>query len=93
MNISPNCDCFPANDMSIVPDIGITASFDPVAIDIASADLVNEAPMIDTSILGEKDHAHEHDKFKCIHGNVDWKSGLDYAEQLDMGTVKYELIK
>lgn len=93
MNVSPDCDCFPANDMPIVPDIGIVASFDPVAIDQASADLVNAAPVIETSVLGEKDIQHEHDKFKCIHSNVDWKSGLDYAEQLELGTKKYELIK
>lgn len=93
MNVSPDCDCFPANDMPIVPDIGITASFDPVAIDMASADLVNDAPVIGTSILGEKDHEHNQDKFKCIHANVDWESGLDYAEELKVGTKKYELIR
>jgi uncharacterized Fe-S center protein len=92
MNVSPDCDCFPANDMPIVPDIGIVASFDPVAIDKASADLVNEAPVIKNSVLGEKD-LHEHDKFKCIHANVDWESGLDYAENLKMGTKTYELIE
>lgn len=93
MNVSPNCDCFPANDIAIVPDIGIVASSDPVAIDMASADLVNAAPIINTSLLGEKKKTHEHDKFKCMHGNVDWESGLDYAEELNMGTKKYELIK
>jgi uncharacterized Fe-S center protein len=92
MNVSPDCDCFPANDMPIVPDIGITASTDPVAIDQASADLVNEAPVIETSILGEKKNNNK-DKFKCIHSNVDWEAGLSYAEELNMGTREYELIK
>ena len=40
----PACDCYPNNDAPIVPDIGILASLDPVAIDAASVDLVN-APM------------------------------------------------
>ncbi len=92
MNVSPNCDCWGSNDMAIVPDIGITASSDPVAIDMASADLVNAAPVIENSILGEKEHKHK-DKFQCIHGNVDWKSGLVYAEELKLGTMDYELIK
>ena len=91
-NVSPNCDCFPANDMPIVPDIGITASFDPVAIDMASADLVNKAPIIENSLLGEISKNIIDDKFKCIHGNVDWESGLTYAEELKLGTKKYELI-
>jgi hypothetical protein len=93
MNISPNCDCWGANDLSIVPDLGIMASFDPVALDIASADLVNNAPVIKGSILDEKEHNHEHDKFKCIHGNVDWESGINYAEKLKLGNKEYEIIK
>ncbi|MGL4368126.1 MAG: DUF362 domain-containing protein, partial [Spirochaetota bacterium] len=32
MDVSPNCDCWPSNDAPIVPDIGIAASFDPVAL-------------------------------------------------------------
>jgi uncharacterized Fe-S center protein len=93
MNISPNCDCWGANDMAITPDIGITASFDPVAIDMASVDLVNNAPAINSSVLGEKNKKDEHDKFNCIHSDTDWKSGLEYAEKLNLGTTNYELIK
>jgi uncharacterized Fe-S center protein len=93
MNISPNCDCFPANDMPFVPDIGILVSSDPVAIDMASVDLVNDAPIISTSVLGEQNHTEENDKFKCIHHDVDWEAGLEYAEQLKLGITKYELIK
>jgi uncharacterized Fe-S center protein len=91
MNVSPNCDCWNMNDAAIVPDIGITASFDPVAIDQASADLVNEAPINTNSVLGEKKHGN--DKFKCIHSNVDWESGIKYAEELELGTKDYCLIK
>ena len=40
MDISPNCDCHPENDTPIVNDIGMFASFDPVAIDQACADAV-----------------------------------------------------
>lgn len=51
MNVSPNCDCWPANDMAIVPDIGIAASFDPVALDQACVDMINNAKYIDGSAL------------------------------------------
>ena len=93
-NVSPNCDCWGSNDAPIVPDIGILASSDPVAIDQASVDLVNEAYALSNTVLEEASHdVDEKDKFKCIHKNVDWKSGLIYAEELELGTFDYELIK
>ncbi|MDR2936467.1 MAG: DUF362 domain-containing protein, partial [Rikenellaceae bacterium] len=46
MNVSPNCDCFDCNDIPIVPDLGMAASFDPVALDQACADLVTAAPAV-----------------------------------------------
>ena len=92
MNVSPQCDCWSNNDLAIVPDIGILASTDPVAIDMASADLINKAEVIKGSVLDGKEHNHD-DKFKCIHGNVDWEAGLNYAEELKMGEKNYELIK
>lgn len=46
MNVSPECDCWGHNDIAIVPDLGMLASFDPVALDQACADLVNSAPAI-----------------------------------------------
>lgn len=91
MNVSPNCDCWNSNDLPIVPDIGILASLDPVAIDKASADLVNKAEVIKGSVLDQIDN--NGDKFECIHGNIDYMSGLLYAEELKLGTINYELIE
>lgn len=34
-DVSPNCDCHGENDAPILPDIGMLASFDPVALDHA----------------------------------------------------------
>lgn len=93
MNVSPNCDCWDSNDMAIVPDIGIAASFDPVALDMACVDLVNKAPMIGGSILADK-HFHEgDDKFSHIHSNTNWKSGLDHAVEIGYGSEDYELVR
>ena len=91
MNVSPNCDCWNSNDLPIVPDIGILASLDPVAIDKASADLVNKAEVIKGSVLDQTNN--NGDKFECIHGNIDYMSGLLYAEELKLGTINYELIE
>ena len=46
MNVSPECDCWNHNDAAIVPDLGIAASFDPVALDKACADIVINAPIL-----------------------------------------------
>lgn len=98
MNVSPNCDCWDSNDVPIVPDLGIMASFDPVALDRASIDMVNAAPITRGSLLDEKvcdchEHNHEQDdKIKHIHPNTDWRVGLSYGEEIGLGTQEYELI-
>lgn len=98
MNVSPNCDCWSSNDMAIVPDIGIAASFDPIALDMACVDMVNKAPVIKGSVLDEKVcHCHEHedssfDKFSHIHPDTDWKAGLKHGEEIGLGHMDYELI-
>lgn len=55
MNVSPECDCWSHNDAAIVPDLGMAASFDPVALDQACADIVNAAcPLHTDNMLMEK---------------------------------------
>lgn len=95
MNVSPECDCWNHNDAPIVPDLGIAASFDPVALDQACADLVIQAPMLGNNRLA--DHHSHHltegtDKFKLIHPDTNWQSGLEHAEKLGIGTRQYTLI-
>lgn len=96
MNVSPDCDCWDSNDYPLVPDIGMAASFDPVALDKACADLVMSAPALQGSIIGE---AHKHDdlagqdKFKLAHPNTHWQAGLEHAEKIGLGSQNYELIK
>lgn len=103
MNVSPECDCWAHNDAAIVPDLGMMASFDPVALDQACADLVTAAPVLPTTnTLRDKDtdcechHHHTHegeDKFRLLHPNTNWQAGLRYAEEIGIGTREYELIK
>ncbi|MDR1764203.1 MAG: DUF362 domain-containing protein [Dysgonamonadaceae bacterium] len=95
MDVSPNCDCWNCNDAAVVPNIGIAASFDPVALDQACADLVTKAAANINTILDVHEHGQlqNTDKFALIHPNTDWKAGLDYAEEIGLGTTKYELIK
>ncbi len=91
IDISPNCDCHGENDAAIVPNIGIFASFDPVAIDQACADAVNRMPVNPGTMLSEAEHVHK-DHFYDIHPDTDWKQGLGYAESIGLGTREYNLI-
>ena len=90
-DISPQCDCYGHADQSIVPDIGILASTDPVAIDQASADLVNSQYGNMNSVL-KKNQGPFQDKFRGMYPSVDWEVQLDYAEQLRIGKRSYKLI-
>ena len=89
--VSPCCDCHGENDAAVVPDIGMFASFDPVALDKACIDAVNEAPVIASSVLGQCDHGH-HDHFTSIHPTTDWRSQIKHAEAIGLGSSEYELI-
>lgn len=96
VDVSPNCDCHDENDLAIVPNIGMFASFDPVALDCACADAVNRAPIIKGSALDEAfaDHCdHHHDHFKMNHPQTNWKSCVEHAQKLKIGSMDYELIE
>ena len=94
-DVSPNCDCHSENDAPIVPDIGMLASFDPVALDKACADLVNKQVAIENSHLGEqiKRHVEEKDHFHINHPDTNWESQIEHGEKIGLGTANYELIK
>lgn len=94
MNVSPDCDCFDSNDQALVPDIGIAASFDPVALDKACVDLVNKAPAIhDSRMYDKKPFMQGEDKFIHIHPDVHWKDCLKHAEEIKLGSIDYQLIE
>lgn len=90
MHVGPDCDCFSWNDAAIVPDLGILASKDPVAIDQASVDLINRAPGIPLSKLG--DDLHVPDKIHKVTG-VQWDRIFTYGEEIGLGTRAYRLVK
>ena len=92
IDVSPNCDCRAENDAAIVPNVGMFASFDPVALDMACVDAVNTQPILRGSAADIGD-CHDQDHFHCIHPDTDWMSCLEHAEKLGLGTREYELIK
>ena len=95
IDVSPNCDCWDVNDYPVVADIGIAASFDPVALDQASADMVKAAPALQGSrICKDYDHGdlRDNDKFKLTHPDTFWQAGIEHAEKIGLGNISYNLI-
>ena len=97
MDVSPNCDCHGENDAPILPNIGMLASFDPVALHQACADLCLAAEPIRNSQLGDnlarEDLEHHHDHFLDNNPNIRWKETLEHGEKIGLGTRDYELIR
>ena len=94
-DVSPNCDCHSENDAAIIPNVGMLASFDPVALDQACADLCNHQPILANSNLGEnrrKAPELQGDHFYLNHPDTDWQVCLDHAQKLGLGSRAYELI-
>lgn len=79
-NLSVDCDCDSNPEAPCMADIGITASIDPVAVDKASLDMIYNSS--DTG----RDHFVE--RVESRHGI----RTVEHAEELGIGTTKYELI-
>ncbi len=93
VDVSPECDCDSCNDIPVIPDVGMFASFDPVALDMACVDAANAQPVNAESCAHGKKDEEKHDVFKMVHPDTDWEAGLIHAEKLGIGTRKYELIR
>jgi len=79
INITPDCDCYGFSNPPVINDIGILASFDPVAIDQASVNIVKET-------AGK-------DILQTIWPKADYNHMLEYSEKLEIGTRKYKIVK
>ena len=89
-DVSPNCDCCPGNDAAIIPDVGMLAGTDPVAIDAACGDLCRQAPRIAGTKLDGV--AKRHDPFDGMHG-THWRWAIEHGERIGLGSADYELVK
>ena len=96
IDVSPYCDCHGENDAAIVPNVGMFASFDPVALDMACAEAVNAQPVLSNSMLGdcseEERACHNHDHFHSIFPETCWEAAISHGEKIGIGNSKYKLI-
>jgi uncharacterized Fe-S center protein len=79
LRISQECDCWSYKNPRIGPDVGIFASLDPVSIDKASFDLVNQASGTDI--------------FKKAHPKEDGMKQLRHAQAIGLGSMEYDLVR
>ena len=97
MDVSPFCDCHAENDIPIIPDVGMFASFDAVALDQACADACLRQPVMPGSRLDQYLHTEgcedHHDHFCNNFPETNWRSCLEHAEKIGLGTRNYELIE
>jgi uncharacterized Fe-S center protein len=90
--VSPNCDCYWHNDAPIISDVGVVASKDPVAIDQASLDLMNQQPGLPGTAL-KANMAPGEDKVRGVYPYSQHEIQLDYGQRMGLGFREYNLIK
>lgn len=97
VDVSPNCDCHGENDAPILPNLGMFASFDPLALDQACVDACLAAKPLPNSQLSDNmskpDFVDHHDHFRNSTPESEWRTCLDHAEKIGLGNREYELIK
>ncbi|MBR1368923.1 4Fe-4S ferredoxin [Methanocalculus chunghsingensis] len=92
LRITPDCDCAPFSDRPIVPDIGILASTDPVAIDAASLDLVDGQQGFTGTRLAAH-HRPGEDKFSGVWPEIPIRTQIRHGERIGLGRSEYDLIR
>ena len=91
-DISPNCDCHAENDVPIVPDVGMFASADPVALDLACAEAVNRQPVMPNCAITDLQLEHDCDRFHAAHDNTHWQDMIEHGKKLGLGSDEYEIV-
>lgn len=97
LDLTPGCDCQGFSDMPIVPNLGVFASFDPVAIDKACLDMATGAIGISGSTAAEKGvlNAGER-KFEACSSRapgVSEEIQLVTGEIIGLGSRRYDLVE
>ena len=93
MNITMVCDCCGFSMASLVPDIGILASRDIVAVERASLDLINKSRQLNPNGLveGKKLRPGKH-LFQKIHGKDPYVMS-DIMAGMGLGQKNYSLVE
>lgn len=90
--VQPECDCMPMADTPLVQDQGVLVSFDPVAVDQASIDMINSAKPLPDSKAADKMIKKGDNILKAVTGK-DAQIHIDAAYKIGMGKKEYHLIE
>ena len=96
LDVSPYCDCHAENDLPIVPDVGMFASFDPVALDLACAEAVNAQPVVPGSKLDrsrQKPGRETLDNLTAPFPYTTWRTQITHGKKIGLGEDSYELVR
>lgn len=95
-DVSPTCDCHSGNDVPVIPDVGMFASLDPLALDQACADAcLKEEACRNTQLTDEmakEGFCDHHDHFENMNPNAEYKSALAHGKKIGLGNTEYELV-
>ncbi len=78
--------------MPIVPDVGMFASADPVALDLACAEAVNRQPVMPNCAITDLQLEHDCDRFHAAHDNTHWQDMIEHGKKLGLGSDEYEIV-
>jgi uncharacterized Fe-S center protein len=87
--LSRDCDCINGAEAPAVKDIGILASLDPVALEKASVDMIYKAAADTSDAVNAEAAKHLVTRIEAMRGNHQ----IRHAARLQLGRLKYELIK
>ncbi|MGQ9663237.1 MAG: DUF362 domain-containing protein [Kiritimatiellia bacterium] len=78
VRITKNCDCLGKKEPTL-PDTGVLGSFDPVAVDAATIDILREQ--------------HGRDVFRDFWPQYDPRIQIEHGEKIGLGTSSYRLVR
>ncbi len=94
MNITLDCDCEEKQGRPVVPDLGIMASTDIVAIDQASLDMIHSAPLYPLSVVSDLPKGSDLARLRRSKpSSFGMEQMLEYMESKGIGSRQYELIR
>ncbi len=97
LDLTPRCDCAGFSDMPIAPNLGVFASFDPVAIDKACLDMAKDVAGIPGSAAEDMDvlgcGTHKFEVCAPLLAGLTEDIQVNTGEIIGMGTREYEIVK
>jgi uncharacterized protein len=91
MNITIFCDCWGFSTPSLVPDLGIVASKDIVAVEKASLDMIKVENLNKIGLPDGKELTEGNHLFEKIHGKDPYLMG-NYMKEMGLGSSEYKIL-